>query len=166
MHQAHALGPRPRPMHQASLTAPVLGLIVLKGLLDNVLSDYLWARAVLLTSPAVATVGLSLTIPMAIASELLLPPQWMIDPAPPSPLDLVACACVVAGFVTINHASQQDSSAADAPLCHRALRVPLLRPRAADRAADRAATEPEPDADDGRRPTEQLPSFDTPRGDG
>ena len=161
MHQAHALGPRPRPMHQASLTAPVLGLIVLKGLLDNVLSDYLWARAVLLTSPAVATVGVSLTIPMAIASELL-PPQWMIDPAPPSPLDLVACACVVAGFVTINHASQQDSSAADAPLCHRALRVPLLRPR----AADRAATEPEPDADDGRRPTEQLPSVDTPRGDG
>ena len=161
MHQAHAPGPCPRPTHQASLSAPVLGLIVLKGLLDNVLSDYLWARAVLLTSPAVATVGLSLTIPMAIASELLLPPHWMIDPAPPSPLDLVACGCVVAGFVTINHASQQDSSAADAPLCHRALRVPLLR----SRAADRAATEPEPDAD-GRRPTEQLPSFDTPRGDG
>jgi hypothetical protein len=145
------------PMYQASLTAPVLGLIVLKGLVDNVLSDYLWARAVLLTSPAVATVGLSLTIPMAIASELLLPPQWMLATAPPSSLDLVACGCVVAGFVTINHASQQASSAADAPLCHRALRVPLLRPR--------AATEPAPEAD-GRRPAEQLPSFDAPPGDG
>ena len=28
-----------------------------KGLFDNVLSDYLWARAVLLTSPTVASVG-------------------------------------------------------------------------------------------------------------
>lgn len=34
-----------------------MGLLVLKGLLDNVLSDYLWARAVLLTSPTVATCG-------------------------------------------------------------------------------------------------------------
>ena len=31
-----------------------------KGLVDNVLSDYLWAVAVLLTSPSVATVGMSL----------------------------------------------------------------------------------------------------------
>ena len=44
------------------LTAGILGLIVVKGLLDNVLSEYLWANAVLLTSPAVATVGLSLTV--------------------------------------------------------------------------------------------------------
>ena len=146
-------------MSQAGLTAPVLCLIVLKGLVDNVLSDYLWARAVLLTSPSVATVGLSLTIPMAIASELLLPPQWIVAAAPPSTLDLMACGCVVVGFFTINRASQQVSAAADAPLFHRALHVPLLCPRAA------TATEPEAD---GRRPAEQLPSFDAPsgRGDG
>ncbi|KAK9282223.1 hypothetical protein L1049_005137 [Liquidambar formosana] len=37
------------------LTWEQLGLIVGKGLLDNVLSDYLWAKAVLLTTTTVAT---------------------------------------------------------------------------------------------------------------
>ena len=132
----------------------MFGLILLKGLVDNVLSDYLWAKAVLLTSPTVATVGLSLTIPMAIASELLLPTQWVVAAAPPSAPELVACGCVIAGFVTLNHASQRASAAADAPLCHRALRVPLLLRH---RAATHAATEPEPG---GRRPVEQLLSGD------
>jgi hypothetical protein len=36
-----------------------------QGLLDNVLSEYLWATAVLLTSPSVATVGLALTVTLA-----------------------------------------------------------------------------------------------------
>lgn len=36
-----------------------------QGLLDNVLSEYLWATAVLLTSPSVATVGLALTVKLA-----------------------------------------------------------------------------------------------------
>ena len=38
---------------------------LLQGLLDNVLSEYLWATAVLLTSPSVATVGLALTVTLA-----------------------------------------------------------------------------------------------------
>jgi hypothetical protein len=36
------------------LTWRVLGAMVLKGLLDNVLSDYLWARAILLTGALAA----------------------------------------------------------------------------------------------------------------
>lgn len=36
------------------------------------LSDYLWARSIVLTSPTVATVGLSLTIPLAFLSDFLL----------------------------------------------------------------------------------------------
>jgi len=135
----------------ATLTLPVLGLIVLKGLVDNVLSDYLWALAVLLTSPSVATVGLSLTIPMAIASQLLLPPSWLVAAAPLTAIDFLACACVVAGFVVINYASQARSTAADAPACHRALRVPLLRPRAA--AAAEPLSEP---SDTGQRPAQRL----------
>lgn len=53
----------------SGLTWEILGFVVLKGLLDNVLSDYLWAKAVLYTSPTVATVGLSLTIPLAIPAD-------------------------------------------------------------------------------------------------
>lgn len=54
------------------LTAFILACLVMKGLLDNVLSDYLWARAIILTSATVATVGLGLTIPLALVSDIFL----------------------------------------------------------------------------------------------
>ena len=49
-----ARGPLPLPDRRlfgvglGSLSWRVFGLMVAKGLLDNVLSDYLWARAILL----------------------------------------------------------------------------------------------------------------------
>lgn len=46
--------------------------LLFKGLLDNVLSDYLWARAVILTSATVASVGVGLTIPMAFAADWVM----------------------------------------------------------------------------------------------
>mmetsp|Transcript_17774 Transcript_17774/g.22725 ORF Transcript_17774/g.22725 Transcript_17774/m.22725 type:complete len:302 (-) Transcript_17774:27-932(-) len=51
------------------LTMPIFLFLLLKGLLDNVLSDYLWARAVILTSATVASVGVGLTIPMAFVAD-------------------------------------------------------------------------------------------------
>lgn len=72
-----------------------LGLVVLKGLLDNVLADFLWAKAIALTTPTVATVGLSLTIPMAMASD------WVMHGAPSVALVLGA-ALVIGGFLAIN----------------------------------------------------------------
>lgn len=60
----------------AGFSLTILGFIVLNGLCDNVLSDYLWARAIVLTSPTVATVGLSLTIPLAFLSDALLGSQF------------------------------------------------------------------------------------------
>lgn len=51
------------------LTMPIFLFLLLKGLLDNVLSDYLWARAVILTSATVASVGVGLTIPMAFLAD-------------------------------------------------------------------------------------------------
>lgn len=48
-----------------------------KAFFDNVLSDYLWARAVLLTSPTIASIGLSLQIPLAATVEVLTGrPAW------------------------------------------------------------------------------------------
>lgn len=52
-----------------TLTMPIFLFLLLKGLLDNVLSDYLWARAVILTSATVASVGVGLTIPMAFVAD-------------------------------------------------------------------------------------------------
>ncbi|KAF5831487.1 hypothetical protein DUNSADRAFT_13045 [Dunaliella salina] len=55
----------------AAIPKEVYLIILLEGLLDYVLSDYLWARAVLLIGPTVATLGLSIQIPIAAGAELL-----------------------------------------------------------------------------------------------
>jgi len=58
-------------------TRGLLGAVLGKGLLDNVLSDFLWARAVLLVGPTVATVGLNVQVPLAAALDACLrSPGW------------------------------------------------------------------------------------------
>jgi len=85
------------------LTAGVFGLIVLKGLMDNVLADCLWARAVLLTSPTVTTVGLSLTIPLSTIIDIL------VKQAFPSILTISGAILVTAGFIAVSIASDRDA---------------------------------------------------------
>lgn len=61
-----------------SLTWAAFGIVVLKGLLDNVLSDYLWARAILLVGPTIATSGLAMQVPIAIFLDPIFGnPSWM-----------------------------------------------------------------------------------------
>jgi len=92
-----------------SLTLVVLGYLVAQGLLDNVLSDYLWARAVILTSATVATVGLGLTIPLAFVSD------WMLGHGDVySAASIVGALAVLAGFVVVNlEGVQQDNHLQD-----------------------------------------------------
>jgi solute carrier family 35 protein F5 len=68
-------------------------VVLLKGLFDNVLSDVLWARAIVLTSPTLATVGLSLTIPLALLADLVARGQA------PGALGAAGAALVFTGFV-------------------------------------------------------------------
>ncbi|XP_010066243.2 uncharacterized vacuolar membrane protein YML018C isoform X1 [Eucalyptus grandis] len=70
------------------------GLIVGKGLLDNVLSDYLWAKAVLLTSTTVATAGLSIQVPLAAVVESLTGKA-------PHLMDYLGAVAVMIGFAGI-----------------------------------------------------------------
>eukprot|EP00164_Ancoracysta_twista_P004267 GFYU01005751.1.p1 GENE.GFYU01005751.1~~GFYU01005751.1.p1 ORF type:complete len:558 (-),score=126.96 GFYU01005751.1:132-1805(-) len=54
-------------------------VLTLQALVGTVLSDYLWARAVLLTSPLAATIALSLTIPLAMVADTVMgktEPTW------------------------------------------------------------------------------------------
>ena len=63
----------------AALSPKLVAAAVAKGLLDNVLSDYLWARAVLLIGPTVATVGLNVQVPLAAGLDAALgkpKPAW------------------------------------------------------------------------------------------
>ncbi|KAL8055382.1 hypothetical protein ABFX02_04G052500 [Erythranthe guttata] len=78
-----------------SLTGEQFRLIIGKGLLDNVLSDYLWAKAVLLTTTTVATAGLSIQVPLAAILDSL---KGNI----PSLSDFIGGAAIMVGFAGIN----------------------------------------------------------------
>ncbi|CAI8612372.1 unnamed protein product [Vicia faba] len=77
------------------LTWKQLGLIIGKGLLDNVLSDYLWAKAVLLTSTTVATAGLTIQVPLAAIIDTFT------GNSPPF-MDYLGAVAVMIGFAGIN----------------------------------------------------------------
>jgi len=81
-------------VRQLSWTA--FGFILLSGFFDNVIADYLWARSVLLTSPTVATVGLTLTIPMAILIDSITKASDV------STFLLIGAASVFIGFLVVN----------------------------------------------------------------
>lgn len=82
----------------------VFGLLVLKGLFDNVLSDYLWARSIVLTSATVATVGVGLTIPLAFLSD------WWINNIQPTLGSVFGALSVTVGFIIVNIETQKHSS--------------------------------------------------------
>jgi solute carrier family 35 protein F5 len=85
----------------SGLNSQVLAILILNGVFDNVLSQFLWAKAVILTSPTVATVGLSLTIPLAVLSDLLRGIDLSI-------WSLVSALLVVMGFLAVNIGSSID----------------------------------------------------------
>ncbi|GAQ86576.1 hypothetical protein KFL_002970140 [Klebsormidium nitens] len=76
--------------------AKTFGLLIVKGIFGNVVADYLCARAMLLTTPTAASVGLAVQTPIAILAELL------IFGIVPKPLMLVGGTLVLCGFLGIN----------------------------------------------------------------
>lgn len=83
------------------------GLIVGKGLLDNVLSDYLWAKAVLLTTTTVATAGLTIQVPLAAIVDT-------VTGNAPAFMDYIGAAAVMVGFAGINIPSDTCSNEREA----------------------------------------------------
>ncbi|KAM7496210.1 hypothetical protein LguiA_020624 [Lonicera macranthoides] len=92
-----------------TLTWKQLGLIVGKGLLDNVLSDYLWGKAVLLTTTTVASAGLSIQVPLAAIVD-------SVTGNAPSFMDYVGAAAVMVGFAGISIPSDTFSRSKEANL--------------------------------------------------
>ena len=76
------------------------------------LSDYLWAKAVLLTTPTVATAGLTIQVPMAALVDSLRGNL-------PHFLDYLGGAAVLVGFFGINQpAIHCCASAEDKEVCN------------------------------------------------
>lgn len=84
--------------HGYALTWFIFGCIVVKGLFDNVLSDYLWARAICLTSATVASVGIGLTIPLALLSDIFI----MNEHSVLNITSIFGALCVLVGFIFTN----------------------------------------------------------------
>jgi len=90
---------------ESRLTWLVFGILVVKGLFDNVLSDYLWLRAVILTNATVATVGLGLTIPLAFFSDVAMGNLDVVSFG-----SICGALAVLAGFVLVNAGVDDDEN--------------------------------------------------------
>lgn len=73
---------------------------------SSFISDIAWAYAMLLTTPLVVTVGLSLTIPLSLVGQIILQGQYS------SPLYWVGATIVFLSFLVVNHESnvQEDDT--------------------------------------------------------
>jgi solute carrier family 35 protein F5 len=75
--------------------------------MDYVLADYTWARAVLLLGPTVATLGMTVQIPLATAADVILSwaglghPHWL-DSTQATLLTAAGTVAILAGVFGIN----------------------------------------------------------------
>ncbi|TVY54284.1 putative vacuolar membrane protein [Lachnellula cervina] len=76
--------------------------IVLLNSASSFIADYSWAYAMLLTTPLVVTVGLSLTIPLSLVGQMILSHQYS------SALYWVGACVVLLSFLFINHESKEE----------------------------------------------------------
>lgn len=73
-----------------------IGYLTLNALIGTVLADYLWARSVVLTTPLVSTLALSLTAPFALIADFVLGKERFTIPY------IIGVVLVLGGFVLVN----------------------------------------------------------------
>lgn len=76
--------------------------IVLVNSASSLVSDFCWAYAMLLTSPLIVSVGLSLTIPLSLVGQMVLDAQYA------SWLYWVGAGMMVISFLFINREEKRD----------------------------------------------------------
>ncbi|KAH8705080.1 hypothetical protein BGW36DRAFT_366771 [Talaromyces proteolyticus] len=70
--------------------------------LSSLISDICWAYAMLLTTPLVVTVGLSLTIPLSLVGQIILQGEYA------SVLYWIGAVIVFLSFLIVNHESKEE----------------------------------------------------------
>ncbi|OQE83114.1 hypothetical protein PENNAL_c0034G01973 [Penicillium nalgiovense] len=76
--------------------------IILSNAFASFVSDIAWAYAMLLTTPLIVTVGLSMTIPLSLIGQMVLQSQYS------SPLYWVGAAIVFLSFLVVQHESKPE----------------------------------------------------------
>ena len=81
------------PFHVPSLKSFIM--LTLNGLIGTVLSDFLWAKGVVLTTPLIGTLSLSLSVPLSIVADMVLGKDfnWVY---------FAGAALVFVGFIAAN----------------------------------------------------------------
>lgn len=77
-------------------------IIVLVNSVSSLISDFCWAYAMLLTSPLIVTVGLSLTIPLSLIGQMVLDSQYS------SAIYWVGAVIMLVSFIFVNHEEKKD----------------------------------------------------------
>ncbi|CAI1624230.1 hypothetical protein SEUBUCD646_0M01270 [Saccharomyces eubayanus] len=81
---------------------PKVIIIILVNCLITFVSDFCWAKAMLLTSPLTVTVGLSITIPLAMFGDVLFKHKTM------SVVYLFGATLILGSFFIINKSSEEE----------------------------------------------------------
>ena len=98
--------------------------------MDYVVADYTWARAVLLLGPTVATLGMSVQVPVATAADAVMGhPHWL-DSWNAVWLTAAGSVLILAGVGGINmdpYKHSEDASSSNSPAVDATdARTPLL----------------------------------------